>query len=82
MRKAGFLKSVCTFTIICFALLAGGCNTYLAFSTATKFGVDISQRADQTIDVLMGYQRVEVGSIPVPKFLAGAISSFAASLTK
>ena len=39
---------------------------YLAFATATKFGVDMSQRPDQTVDVVMGYQRLEMASIPVP----------------
>lgn len=46
-------------------LLGGGCK-HLAFSTATKFGLDISQKADQTIDVTMGYRRAEMVSIPVP----------------
>lgn len=43
-----------------------GCGNYLAFSTATKFGLDISQRADQTADIVVGYQRAEIASIPVP----------------
>lgn len=52
---------------LCAALPAvAGCANVLAFSTATKFGVDISQRADQTIDVTMGYDRVEIATIPVP----------------
>jgi hypothetical protein len=41
-----------------------GCTKVVAFSTATKFGLDISQRADQTIDVSMGYDRIEIVSIP------------------
>ncbi len=48
-------------------LLLTGCHTVLGFSTATKFGLDISQRADQMIDVTMGYDRSEVASIPAPK---------------
>lgn len=48
------------------ALAATGCRNHLAFSTATKFGLDISQKANQTIDVTMGYQRAEMASIPVP----------------
>ena len=48
-------------------LTQGGCTNVLAFATATKFGLDIAQRADQTIDVTMGYDRAETASIPVPK---------------
>jgi len=51
----------------CLALLLQGCEGYLAFGTATKFGLDISQRADGNIDVTLGYQRVEAVSIPAPK---------------
>ena len=40
------------------------CTKTLAFGTATKFGLDISQRPDQMIDVTMGYDRYEVVSIP------------------
>jgi hypothetical protein len=47
-------------------LLGAGCKNHLAFATSTKFGLDISQKANQTIDVTMGYQRVEAASIPVP----------------
>jgi hypothetical protein len=36
------------------------------FSTATKVGLDISQRTDQMIDVTFGYDRVEIVSIPAP----------------
>ena len=46
---------------------AGGCAKTLLFSTATKVGLDISQRADQLIDVSFGYDRVEVVSIPAPQ---------------
>lgn len=49
-------------------LLAGSaCTQTLAFGTATKFALDISQRADQMIDVSMGYDRVEIASIPAAK---------------
>jgi hypothetical protein len=44
-----------------------GCTKTLLFSTATKVGLDISQRADQMIDVSFGYDRVELASIPAPK---------------
>jgi hypothetical protein len=49
------------------AIMQGGCANVLSFSTATKFGLDITQRADQTIDVTMGYDRAEIASIPAPK---------------
>src|SRR5260370_33531190 len=45
-------------------ILLFGCAKSLTFGTATKFGLDISQRADQTIDVSLGYDRVEVVTIP------------------
>ncbi len=48
-------------------LMLGSCQNVLGFSTATKFGLDISQRTDQTIDISMGYDRTEVASIPAPK---------------
>ena len=40
------------------------CTNTLAFGTATKFGLDVSQRPDQMMDVTMGYDRYEVVSIP------------------
>jgi hypothetical protein len=43
-----------------------GCANRLAFGTATKFGLDISQRADQRVDLSLGYDRYEIASIPVP----------------
>ncbi len=41
-----------------------GCQHYIAFTTATKFALDVSQKADQTVDVSMGYDRAELASIP------------------
>lgn len=52
--------------VLLLPLLGGACKNQLAFTTGTKFGLDISQKADQTIDVTMGYRRVEAASIPVP----------------
>jgi hypothetical protein len=49
------------------AVGGGACVNTMMFSTATKVGLDISQRADQVIDVSLGYDRVEVVSIPAPK---------------
>ena len=51
-------------TLLCPLLAFTGCTKRLAFATATKFGLDISQRADQTAEVSMGYDRVELVSIP------------------
>ncbi len=48
-------------------VLLGGCANTLVFSTATTFGLDISQRPEQTINVSLGYDRAEVASIPAPK---------------
>jgi|ERR671918_709877 hypothetical protein len=57
--------------IVCALLLvlgfAAGCSKTLMFSTATKVGLDVSQRADQMIDVSFGYDRVELASVPAPR---------------
>jgi hypothetical protein len=50
--------------IVLLMLILSGCSNTLVFGTATKFGVDISQRPDQMIEVTMGYDRYEVVSIP------------------
>jgi len=49
-------------TLGCFSV--GGADRYLVFATGTKFGLDFTQRADQTVDITMGYDRVEIASIP------------------
>ena len=47
------------------ALASTACTTKtLVFGTATKFALDISARADQSIEVTMGYDRYELVSIP------------------
>lgn len=47
------------------AVLASlGCTNHLVFATATKFGLDASQRADRTVELTVGYQRAEVVSVP------------------
>ncbi len=51
------------------AIAGSGCavtDRYLVFMTRTKFGLDISQRPDQPVEVTMGYQRTEIASIPAP----------------
>ena len=53
--------------ILPFTMLQQACTDVLGFSTATKFALDISQRADQSIDVSLGYDRAEVASIPAGK---------------
>lgn len=43
-----------------------GCmGNNLVFGTATKFGLDISQRSDKQPEVTFGYQRAEFVSIPL-----------------
>ena len=51
--------------VLCGAL--AGCAKTLAFGTATKFALDVSQQADKNIDVSLGYDRAEIASIPAPK---------------
>ena len=60
------LRAVPLAVILLLPLLGGACRNQLAFTTSTKFGLDISQKADQTVDVTMGYRRAEMASIPVP----------------
>jgi len=43
-----------------------GCSNRLAFGTATKFGLDVSQRPDQTVEMALGYDRAEIVVIPAP----------------
>jgi hypothetical protein len=54
-------------TILLALAVLAGCAKTLTFGTATKVGLDISQRADQMIDVTFGYDRVEVASVPAPE---------------
>ncbi|MCP4369298.1 MAG: hypothetical protein GY797_14455 [Deltaproteobacteria bacterium] len=67
MKKHTYFIIYYSTLILLFSFIIVGCKSYLGFSTATKFGLDISQRPDQTLDVVMGFQRLEVASIPVPK---------------
>ncbi len=66
MKTSG-VKALQVVPICAIALLNSGCTNVLGFGTATKFGLDISQRADQTVDVSLGYDRAEIASIPAPK---------------
>lgn len=56
LSTLGCLSAVC---VLC------ACQNYLIFNTDTKFGLDISQRADQVPEVTLGYQRLAIASIPV-----------------
>jgi hypothetical protein len=59
------LRAATTILAIPLAVMTGCCaKRYIAFTTATKFALDVSQKADQTIDVSMGYDRAELASIP------------------
>lgn len=49
------------------ALALCGCESHLAFGTATTFGLDISATPDQSVNVVLGYERAEVASIPAYK---------------
>lgn len=66
MKKKYYFKFFLKVSMPLLTFAFVGCGNYLAFSTATKFGLDISQRADQTADIVVGYQRAEIASIPVP----------------
>ena len=46
-------------------LAPGGCANRLAFGTATKFALDVSQRPDQTVEMTLGYDRMEIVLIPM-----------------
>jgi hypothetical protein len=54
----GFVMAILTL------FLFPGCAKTVAFGTATVFGLDISQKPDQTIDVALGYDRAEIATIP------------------
>lgn len=48
----------------CFSTKLGDFEKYMVFATGTTFGLDFTQRADQTVDIAMGYDRAEIASIP------------------
>jgi len=50
--------------------LLSGCNNYLVFTTATKFGLDVSQEAGQPPKMALGYKRAEAAIIPAEHKLA------------
>jgi hypothetical protein len=50
--------------VSCSLLALTGCANRLAFGTATKFALDVSQRPDQTVEMTLGYDRMEIIAIP------------------
>lgn len=59
------LKAFClSMCMIAITAILTGCNNYLVFSTATKFGIDASQEGNQPPKVVLGYKRAEVAIIP------------------
>ena len=58
------LRLTTTLAFGCALLAAAGCANRLAFGTATKVGLDISQRPDQSVELSFGYDRMEVIVIP------------------
>jgi hypothetical protein len=65
MRRIRHAAGGAVAVALCVAL--AGCAKTLAFGTATKFALDVSQQADKNIDVSMGYDRAELAAIPAPK---------------
>ena len=61
-----------TIAAVTIALALVGCQGYLVFTTATTFGLDISQQANQTPHVVLGYKRGELASIPATQKNASA----------
>lgn len=58
-------KAVALFALVLAGqTLLSGCNNYLVFTTATKFGLDVSQEAGQPPKMLVGYKRAEIAIIP------------------
>lgn len=57
----GLIHSI--FMVVSLASLSG-CNNYLVFTTATKFGIDASQDGNQPPKMVLGYKRAELAIIP------------------
>jgi hypothetical protein len=53
-----------------------GCENYLVVTTATKFGIDISQVAKQPPTVVIGYKRQETSIIPADHQNYSVLSDF------
>lgn len=68
MRNNLMMCALSSLLMITLSGALGGCvKDYLVFTTGTKFGVDISQQADQPPTMLIGYKRSEIASIPAKK---------------
>jgi hypothetical protein len=72
MRPQPTRRSLATLAAVAIAFSLSGCQGYLVFTTATTFGLDISQQANQTPHVVLGYKRGEVASIPASRKNASA----------
>jgi hypothetical protein len=59
------LAAVRAAVLLLAAATVAGCGaSTLVFGTATKFALDVSQRPDQLIELTLGYDRLELASIP------------------
>ena len=65
MRIWKLLIQCCCIAVL---VLLAGCEQYLAFGTATTFGVEFTRRPDQPVDIVTGYRRYEMAAIPVPPY--------------
>jgi hypothetical protein len=50
--------------LVTLAVSTPGCARRLAFATATTFGIDVSQQADQSVQMSLGYDRAETVVMP------------------
>ena len=66
MKKKKY-RSIITSSVLAVTSVAllSGCRNLLVFSTATKFGLDISESAAQQPEITFGYNRAEVVSVPL-----------------
>ena len=82
MKKHSLKKPATIMALLALCFLTVGCQDYLVFSTATKFGLDISQDAGQPPKMLVGYKRAEVAIIPAEKENATGIPATAGQLSQ
>lgn len=61
------LHVVLAWTIV---IILTGCQDYLVFTTATKFGLEVTQEPEQPPKMLLGYKRSEMAIIPARKATA------------
>jgi hypothetical protein len=63
-KKCWSIIKACALAVTSVALLAG-CRNLLVFSTATKFGLDVSESSGQQPEITFGYNRAELVCIPI-----------------